>query len=103
MLVVPQFRHKYCVTYSTAGYEAHLCQQALQVLNFYLTLYVQCIEQISTHLTKVNEKLTIALIIQCIGVQYPPTCFGTLKCLYQGVKHDPTEIGGQCRGKLKPS
>jgi hypothetical protein len=44
---------------------------------------------------------TGALIIQCIGTQYSPTCSGTLKCNHQGVKHDPAEIGAQCRGKLK--
>jgi hypothetical protein len=30
--------------------------------------------------------------------QYSPSCFGTLKCHHQGVKHDPAEIGAQCRG-----
>jgi hypothetical protein len=48
---------------------------------------------------KVNNKPTNALIIQCIGTQYSPTCFGTLKCHHQGVKHDPAEIGAHCRGK----
>jgi hypothetical protein len=43
-----------------------------------------------------NEKPTNALIIQCIGTQYSPTCFGTLKCHHQGVKDDPAEIGAQC-------
>jgi hypothetical protein len=47
---------------------------------------------------KVNEKPTNALIIQCIGIQYSPTCLGTLKCYHQGVKHDPAETGAQCRG-----
>jgi hypothetical protein len=28
--------------------------------------------------TVVNDKPTDALIIQCIGTDYPPTCFGTL-------------------------
>jgi hypothetical protein len=45
----------------------------------------------------VNEKPTNALIIQCIGTQYSARCFGTLKCHHQGVKHDPTETGAQCR------
>jgi hypothetical protein len=35
-----------------------------------------------------NEKPTNALIIQSIGIQYSPTCFGTLKCHHQGSKHD---------------
>jgi hypothetical protein len=48
-----------------------------------------------------NEKPTNALIIQCIGTQYSATCFGTLKCHHQGVKHDPAETGTQCRGKLR--
>jgi hypothetical protein len=49
----------------------------------------------------VNEKPTNTLIIQCIGTQHSPTCFGTLKCHHQGVKHVPAEIGAQCLGKLK--
>jgi hypothetical protein len=40
-----------------------------------------------------NEKPTNALIIECICTQYFPTCFVTLKCHHQGVKHDPAEIG----------
>jgi hypothetical protein len=47
----------------------------------------------------VNEKPTNTLIIQSIGSQYSPTCFGTLKCHHQGIKHDPAEIGAQCRGR----
>jgi hypothetical protein len=50
---------------------------------------------------KVNEKPTNALTVQCIGAQYSPTCFGALKCPYQGVKHDPAEIGAKCRGKQR--
>jgi hypothetical protein len=38
---------------------------------------------------KVNDKPTNALIIQSIGTQYSPTCFGTLKCHHEGVKYDP--------------
>jgi hypothetical protein len=53
------------------------------------------------HFLKVNGKLTNALIIQYIGTQYSPTCFGTLKCQHQGVKHDPAEIGAQCRWKQR--
>jgi hypothetical protein len=49
----------------------------------------------------VNEKPTNVLIIQCIGTQYSPTRFGTLKCHHQGVKHDPPEIGCQCSGKQR--
>jgi hypothetical protein len=30
-------------------------------------------------LRQLNKKQTNALIIQCIGTQYFPTCFGTLK------------------------
>jgi hypothetical protein len=52
-------------------------------------------------MVKVNEKPTNALIIQCIGTQYSSTCFGTLKCHHQGVKHDPAEKGAQCRGKQR--
>jgi hypothetical protein len=48
------------------------------------------------HFLKVTEKPTNALIIQFIGTQYPPTCFRTLKCHHQGVKHDPAEIRAQC-------
>jgi hypothetical protein len=48
----------------------------------------------------VNEKPTNALIIQSIGAQYSPTCFGTLKCHHQGFKHNPAEIGAQCRGMV---
>jgi hypothetical protein len=51
------------------------------------------------HFLQVNQKPTNALIIQCISSQYSPTCFGTLKFHNQGVKHDPAEIGAQCRGK----
>jgi hypothetical protein len=47
------------------------------------------------------KKPTNALIIQCIGTQYSPTCFGALKCHHQGVEHDSAEIGTQCLGKLK--
>jgi hypothetical protein len=53
------------------------------------------------HFLKVNENPANALIIQCIGTQYYPTCFGTLKCHYQGVKHEPAEKGAQCRGKQR--
>jgi hypothetical protein len=53
------------------------------------------------HFLEVNEKPTNALIIQCVGTQYSPTCFGTLKCHHQGVKYDPAEIGTQCRGKQR--
>jgi hypothetical protein len=53
------------------------------------------------HFLKVNEKPTNALTIQCIGTQYSSTCFGTLKCHHQGVKHNPAEIGAQCRGKQR--
>jgi hypothetical protein len=49
----------------------------------------------------VNIKTTNALTIQCIGSQYSPTCFGTLKCHLQGVKHNPAEIVAQCRSKQK--
>jgi hypothetical protein len=46
------------------------------------------------------KKPTNSLIIQCIDTQYSPTCFGTLKCHNQGVKHDPAEIGAQfCESK----
>jgi hypothetical protein len=41
------------------------------------------------HFLKVNEKPTNALTIKYIGTQCFPTCFGTLKCHHQGVKHDP--------------
>jgi hypothetical protein len=51
------------------------------------------------HFLKVNEKPTNALIIQY--TQYPPTCFGILKCRHQGVKHDLAEIGAKCSGKLR--
>jgi hypothetical protein len=50
------------------------------------------------HFLKVNEKPTNALIIQCIGTQYSPACFGTLKCHHQGVKHDPAETDAQVVG-----
>jgi hypothetical protein len=53
------------------------------------------------HFLKVNEKPTHALIIQCIGTLYSPTCFGTLKCHHQGVKYDPAEIGTKCRGNQR--
>jgi hypothetical protein len=36
-----------------------------------------------------KEKPTNALIIQCIGTKYSPTCFGTLTCHHQGVKYYP--------------
>jgi hypothetical protein len=51
------------------------------------------------HFLKVNKEPTNALTIQCIGTQYSPTCFGTLKCHHQGVKHDPAETDAQCRVK----
>jgi hypothetical protein len=54
---------------------------------------------ININMVKMNEELTNALIIQCIGTQYSPTCFGTLKCHHQGITHDPAEIGAQCREK----
>jgi hypothetical protein len=53
------------------------------------------------HFLKGNEKPTNALVIQCIGTQYSPTCFGTLKCHHQGVKHDPAKLGAQCREKQR--
>jgi hypothetical protein len=37
----------------------------------------------------VNNKPKNALIIPCIGTQYSPTCFGTLKYHHQKGKHDP--------------
>jgi hypothetical protein len=49
----------------------------------------------------VNEKPINALTIKCIGTQHSRTGFGTLKCHHQGVKHDPAEIGAQCRGKQR--
>jgi hypothetical protein len=49
----------------------------------------------------VNKTPTNALIIQLIGIQYSPTCFGTLKCHHQGVQLDPAEIGAKCRGKQR--
>jgi hypothetical protein len=49
----------------------------------------------------VNQKPANALIIQCIGTQHSPTCFGTLKCHHKGVKRDHAEIGAQCRGKQR--
>jgi hypothetical protein len=52
------------------------------------------------HFLEVNEKPKNSLIIQCIGTPYSPTCFGTLKCHYQGVKRDPAETGAQGGGKL---
>jgi hypothetical protein len=48
-----------------------------------------------------NEKPTNALTIQCIVTLCSPTCFGILKCHHQGVKHDPAEIGAQCRQKQR--
>jgi hypothetical protein len=48
-----------------------------------------------------NKKPTKALIIQCIDTQYSATCFSTLKCHHQGVKHDPAEIDAQCCGKQR--
>jgi hypothetical protein len=53
------------------------------------------------HFLKVNEKPTSALIIHCIGTQYSPTCFGTLKCHHRELKHDPAGIGTQCRGNQR--
>jgi hypothetical protein len=39
---------------------------------------------------KVNVKTTTnALILQCTDTRHSPTCFGTLKCLYQAVNHAP--------------
>jgi hypothetical protein len=53
---------------------------------------------LTVHFLKVYEKPTNALIIQCIGTQYSPIYFGTLKYHYQGVKHDHDEIGAEtCR------
>jgi hypothetical protein len=49
----------------------------------------------------VNQNTTNVLIIQCIGTQYSPTCFGTLKCHHQGVKHDSADLRAQCRGKQR--
>jgi hypothetical protein len=49
----------------------------------------------------VNEKPTNALIIEGIGTQCSPTCFGSLKCCHQGVKHDPADIVAQCNRKRK--
>jgi hypothetical protein len=40
-------------------------------------------------------------MIQCIGTEYSPTCFGTLKRHHQGVKHVPPETGAQSRGKQR--
>jgi hypothetical protein len=42
-------------------------------------------------LQQVSEIPTNALIIQCIGTQYSPICFGTLKNHHKGVIHDPAE------------
>jgi hypothetical protein len=50
---------------------------------------------------KANKKPTITLIIQFIGIQYSPTCFGTLKYRHHRVKHDPAERGAQCHGKQR--
>jgi hypothetical protein len=56
---------------------------------------------ININIAKMNEELTNALIIHCIGTQYSPTYFGTLKFRNQGVEHDPAEIGAQCCGKQR--
>jgi hypothetical protein len=42
---------------------------------------------------KANKNPTNTLIFQCVGIQYSPTCFGTLKYYHQGVKHDSAERG----------
>jgi hypothetical protein len=55
----------------------------------------------NTYALLVNEKPTNALISHCIGVRYSPTCFGTLKCHNQGVKHDAAEVDVQGRGKQR--
>jgi hypothetical protein len=47
------------------------------------------------------KKPTNAFIIKCIDTQHSPSCFGTLKCHHQGVKHDSAEIGAQCREKQR--
>jgi hypothetical protein len=78
-----------------------VCQNIFKgIFNLFLSLLdckscVYCFAFWTTHFLKVNEKLTNALIIQCIGAQYSPTCFGTLKCHNQGIKHDPSEISAQ--------
>jgi hypothetical protein len=55
----------------------------------------------TVHFLKVNKKQTNALIIQCTDTQHTPTCFGTLKYHHQEIKHDPAEIGAQCRKKQR--
>jgi hypothetical protein len=48
----------------------------------------------------VNENPPNALTTQCTVTQYSATCFDTLKCYHQGLKHAPAEMGVQCSGKL---
>jgi hypothetical protein len=69
-----------------------LCK--LYIVVFYFAFWTM-------HFLKVNEKPTNALIIQCIGTQYSPTCFGTLKCHHHGIKLDSAETGAQPRGKQR--
>jgi hypothetical protein len=40
---------------------------------------------------QLNKKPANALILQYIDTRHSPTCFGTLKCHHQEVKHDAIE------------
>jgi hypothetical protein len=92
--------YTYKSSFRTAQAELHLMVRCLwrrcQIKTFLVYFAFWTI-----YFLKVSEKPTTELIIQCIGIQYSPTCFGTLRCHHQEVKHDPTEIGAQCRGKQR--
>jgi hypothetical protein len=65
------------------------------------TVQMQTLNNNNNRLQGWVKKPTNALINQCIGTQYSPTCFGTLNWHHQGVKYDPAEIGVQYRGKQR--
>jgi hypothetical protein len=71
------------------------CFQFISISSLYIFVFW------TMNFLKVSKNLINALIIQCIGNQYSPTCFDTLKCHHQGVNHDPAEIGAQCSPWLR--
>jgi hypothetical protein len=47
------------------------------------------------------KKPTNPVILHYVDTRHSRTCFGTIKCHYQGLNHDPAEIDAQCCRNLK--
>jgi hypothetical protein len=55
------------------------------------SIFLQC-TLICNTLKHVSKRPKNASLIQRIGAQYTPTCFGILKCHHQGVRYEHSEM-----------